>query len=249
MVKGWDRFSAHFAGYGDQFVLIGGTAADLAMADAGLEFRATKDFDIVLVIEALTPAFVERFWEFIAAGGYATQQSAEAQRPKRYRFVRPAVDDFPQMLELFSRRPEGISLPPGVHITPIPDDGSSLSAILLDETYYQFVLEGRRWTTEGIPWVGHDRLIPLKASAWLNLTRDKAEGKPVRDVDVRKHAQDVRLLSQLLREDERVPMPERVHGELMDFLEAGLADMRATAAADDVATAVARLRTAFVRQS
>ena len=246
MVKGWQRFSAHFAGYGDQFVLIGGTAADLAMADAGLEFRATKDLDIVLVIEALTPAFVDRFWTFIAAGGYEIQQSADSQRPKRYRFVRAAVDEFPHMLELFTRRPEQLSLPPDARITRIPDDGSSLSAILLDETYYAFVLAGRRWTTEGMPWVGHDRLIPLKASAWGNLTRDRTEGKSVRDADIRKHAQDVRTLSQLLREDERVELPERVYGELIDLLEAGLADMRVGATEAAVATAVARLRTAFV---
>lgn len=248
MVKGWGRFSAQFADYGDQFVLIGGTAAALAMADAGLEFRATKDLDIVLVIEALTPAFVERFWAFISSGGYAIQLSAEARRPRRYRFVRAMVDDYPHMLELFSRLPEGISLPPDAHITPIPDDGSSLSAILLDDTYYQFVIEGRRLTAEGIPWVGHDRLIPLKASAWHNLTRDKAEGKPVRAVDIRKHAQDVRTLSQLLREDERVETPDRVYRDLMDFLEAGLADMRSTAADDAVAAAVTRLRKAFIRR-
>ena len=48
MVKGLDVFRGHFAGYEDQYVLIGGTAATLAMAEAGLEFRATKDLDIVL---------------------------------------------------------------------------------------------------------------------------------------------------------------------------------------------------------
>ena len=35
-----DVFRAHFAGHTDQFVLIGGTAAALAMEDAGLAFRA-----------------------------------------------------------------------------------------------------------------------------------------------------------------------------------------------------------------
>jgi hypothetical protein len=36
-----DRFGAHFAGLEGQYVLIGGTAATLAMAQAGLDFRAT----------------------------------------------------------------------------------------------------------------------------------------------------------------------------------------------------------------
>lgn len=64
MVKGLDVFRDHFAGHADQFVLIGGTAATLAMEDAGLAFRATKDLDIVLHIEALTPDFGVTFWSF-----------------------------------------------------------------------------------------------------------------------------------------------------------------------------------------
>ncbi len=56
MVRGLDVFREHFAGHADQFVLIGGTAATLAMEQAGLEFRATKDPDIVLHIEAVPEA-------------------------------------------------------------------------------------------------------------------------------------------------------------------------------------------------
>ncbi|MBI5910484.1 MAG: hypothetical protein HY848_11080 [Betaproteobacteria bacterium] len=48
MVRGLDIFRKYFAGHADQFVLIGGTAATLAMEDAGLVFRATKDLDVVL---------------------------------------------------------------------------------------------------------------------------------------------------------------------------------------------------------
>lgn len=51
MVRGLDVFRDFFAGSADQFVLIGGTAATLAMERAGLTFRATKDLDIVLHVE------------------------------------------------------------------------------------------------------------------------------------------------------------------------------------------------------
>jgi hypothetical protein len=57
VVKGLDVFRDYFTGHAEQFVLIGGTAASLAMEDAGLAFRATKDLDIVLHIEALTSHF------------------------------------------------------------------------------------------------------------------------------------------------------------------------------------------------
>lgn len=70
MVRGLDIFQELFAAYVDQYVLIGGTAATLTMEEAGLEFRATKDLDIVLHVEALTPAFGEAFWKFVEDGGY-----------------------------------------------------------------------------------------------------------------------------------------------------------------------------------
>ena len=49
MVIGVDRFRAHFAGHEHQYVLIGGAACELIMDEVGLDFRATKDLDIVLV--------------------------------------------------------------------------------------------------------------------------------------------------------------------------------------------------------
>jgi len=52
VVKGLDVFRSWFTAHGDEFVLIGGTAATLALEVAGLEFRATKDLDVVLHVEA-----------------------------------------------------------------------------------------------------------------------------------------------------------------------------------------------------
>ncbi|NLV66427.1 MAG: hypothetical protein GXY14_02010, partial [Spirochaetes bacterium] len=46
MVKGIEIFEKHFAGQQGKYVLIGGTACDLAMDEAGLQFRATKDLDM-----------------------------------------------------------------------------------------------------------------------------------------------------------------------------------------------------------
>ena len=166
MVRGLDVFREHFAGHADQFVLIGGTAATLAMEEAGLEFRATKDLDIVLHIEALNPSFGEVFWRFVEAGGYEIRQASATGRPVFYRFQKPADERFPAMLELFCRALDGIKLAEDSCLTPVPIDeaAASLSAILLDDTYYEFILAGRK-EGAGLPWVGEDRLIPLKASA------------------------------------------------------------------------------------
>jgi hypothetical protein len=76
MVTGLDIFRAHFRNYADRYVLIGAAACDIAMTSAGLEFRATKDLDIVLCIEAMDGEFVQAFWEFVRSGGYQVQEKS-----------------------------------------------------------------------------------------------------------------------------------------------------------------------------
>ena len=73
MVRGLDKFREQFRAHAGQHVLIGGAACDLLMGEAGLEFRPTKDLDIVLC------AFVRSFWEFVRAGKYQAQQSATGE--------------------------------------------------------------------------------------------------------------------------------------------------------------------------
>lgn len=122
MVKGLDTFRRHFDGHTDQFILIGGTAATLAMEGAGLEFRATKR-------------------------------------------------------EL-----------------------------------------------DGLSWIGEDRLIPLKAHAWLDLGERKVRGEPVDSKSIRKHANDVMRLSQLLSPASRTLAPPKIAEDLGRFLKAVIAD-------------------------
>ena len=69
MVKGIDTFRRYFTEYAEQYVLIGGAACDIVFESNDTAFRATRDLDMVLIVEALTPAFGEKFWEFIQDGG------------------------------------------------------------------------------------------------------------------------------------------------------------------------------------
>jgi hypothetical protein len=171
------------------------------------------------VVEALTPEFGEVFWRFILAGGYAIRQVANTAKPIFYRFEKPTDERFPQMLELFSRTPEGITLVNGSQLTPIPIDEavSSLSAILLDESYYGFILEGRR-ILEGLACVVEDRLIPLKARAWLDLTARRNGGEKIDSGNIKKHLNDVLRLSQLLNSTTRIAIPESIAEDLRLFL-------------------------------
>mgnify|MGYP003526913084 CR=1 FL=1 len=83
MVRGLDVFREHFAGHADQFVLIGGTAATLAMEEAGLEFRATKDLDIAMT--AASAASVSRKAADASAftGSAGTSPDASPRRTSR----------------------------------------------------------------------------------------------------------------------------------------------------------------------
>jgi len=63
---------------------------------------------------------------------------------EKYRFTEP-VSGFPVMIELFSRRPGyHLEVEEGIIPIHIDDDTSSLSAILLDDDFYGFMLKGRR---------------------------------------------------------------------------------------------------------
>ncbi|MGJ7541682.1 hypothetical protein [Variovorax sp. LT1R16] len=225
MVRGLRIFQERFAGHVDQYVLIGGTAASLTMDEAGLSFRATKDLDIVLHVEVLTPAFGEAIWQFVEDGGYEIRQASDTGRPIFYRFQKPADDRYPAMLELFARAPDGLRPAEGSRLTPIPLDEavSSLSAILLDEGYYAFIMAGRR-EVMGLPFIGEDRLIPLKAIAWLELTARKAQGARVDAKDVRKHLNDVLRLAQLLAPATRIPLDPKIGSDMRRFLVAVAAD-------------------------
>jgi hypothetical protein len=53
MVKGLEKFREYFKDFTGSFAIIGGTACDIAIDEAGLKPRATKDIDIILIAEVL----------------------------------------------------------------------------------------------------------------------------------------------------------------------------------------------------
>jgi hypothetical protein len=124
------------------------------------------------------------------------------------------------MLELFSRTPEGMRLGKDSHLTPIPFDESmsSLSAILLDEDYYQFVLSGRKMRNGFASWIAEDRLIPLKILAWLDLTTRKNAGEEVDSKKIRKHLNDIVNLSGLLTPQSVIKIAPKISIDLKHFL-------------------------------
>jgi hypothetical protein len=199
-------------------VLIGGAACDIAMTAAGLAFRATKDLDIVLYVEALDAAFVQAFWEFVRMGGYEVQEKSTGEK-QFYRFQKPTNADYPFMLELFSRQPDVLQVAEGSHLTPLPveEDISSLSAILLDNHYYDFIRAGRQ-EIDGLPMVGAAQLIALKARAWLDLSERASRGEQIDSKTIKKHKNDVFRLYQILDPASDPKAPENVKKDIREFI-------------------------------
>ncbi|MDR1409524.1 MAG: hypothetical protein LBJ12_04505 [Oscillospiraceae bacterium] len=174
MVLGFDGFKKWFEGYDDQFVIIGGVACDILMSEEGQGFRATKDIDMVLMVESLTADFGRHFWAYVTEGGYQHQNKSSGE-PQFYRFTNPAKPGFPVMIELFSRRVDSIELPADAGLTPLPldDDLSSLSAILMDDDYYDFLRAGRT-VIAGVPILNTAHLNSVQGEGLAGFERKKS---------------------------------------------------------------------------
>lgn len=219
MVHGLVKFSEYFKAYSNQYVFIGGTACDLLMNELGAPFRATRDLDIVLIIEELDEEFGKTFWQFIEDGGYGHRNMSTGEY-QFYRFSNPARSDFPVMVELFSRRPVRFILQYENGRTPIHiyESIKSLSAILLNEAYYDHLMKNRR-LVEGLPIIGIETIILFKIRAWIDLDKRKDAGEPIDSRDINKHKNDIfRLLANILP-SQRIEIVEGIHSDVLQFNE------------------------------
>jgi hypothetical protein len=220
MIRGLDVFREHFADNRRAFVLIGGVACHEWLSMQGLEFRATKDMDMVLIVEVLDAAFVRRFWEFIEAGKYQGRFRAEDGR-QLYRFDKPQDERYPTMIEIFSRKPSNIDLAEGQTIVPIEldDDSASLSAILLNDDYYALIRDQHN-EEKNLPFANPAALIPLKARAYIDLAERSAKGEEGKGKDIAKHRTDVFRIAATLPGESGPAIPETVQEDLQKFLSA-----------------------------
>lgn len=198
MVTGIESFKEWFKGNESQYAIIGGTACDILMTEEGLDFRATKDIDLVLIIEAVDVAFGRKFWDYVKQAGYEHCNKSSGV-PQFYHFSHPTSNRYPAMIELFTRKLDAIQLPDDAVLTPLPmdEDVSSLSAILLDAAY----------------------LIPFKAKAWMDLTDRKEAGEHVDSKNIKKHKNDVFRLTELIDPTVKIATPSGVYEDMQKFVD------------------------------
>ncbi len=218
MVAGLTKFKEKFRGFENQYVVIGGTACTIIMENEEMQFRATKDIDIVLIVEAITADFGKKFWEYIREAGYEHRNKGTG-KAEFYRFTSPKNKEYPSMIEIFSRNPEHIKLDEDALLTPLPIDESisSLSAILLNEEYYELLKKGTT-VIDGIPVLKETCLIPFKVKAWIDLRDRKTKGEAVDSKHIRKHKNDVFRLAQLIAPDMKQLLGDGIEEDMKLFL-------------------------------
>lgn len=218
MINGFTKFKEQFKGYEDQYVIIGGTACDLIMENEELPFRATKDIDIVLIVESITAEFGKKFWEYAKEAEYKHLNKSTG-KAQFYRFTSPKSKDYPYMIEIFSRNPDFIVLEGDAILTPLPidDEISILSAILLNESYYVLLKNGKM-ILNGIPVLSPTCLIPFKAKAWLDLKERKSNGEQIDSKNIKKHKNDVFRLAQLITTDTQQIVNAEIADDMRKFL-------------------------------
>lgn len=92
-----------FRDYTDYYTVIGGTACMILMDEAGQRFRATKDVDIILIMEDDGEEFCKVFWDYIIRGEYTCGWKESEKH--YYRFTNP-LNGYPTQIDLFSKRAE-----------------------------------------------------------------------------------------------------------------------------------------------
>lgn len=121
------------------------------------------------------------------------------------------------MMELFTRTEYIIAQ--GTALTPlhIDDAVSSLSAILLNDSYYRLLLDGRD-VIDGLSVLKHSCLIPFKAEAWLDLNERSRRGEHVDSKDLKKHRNDIiRIAAELVLE--RCELHNEIKHDMAKFIE------------------------------
>ncbi len=217
------RFIQAFKEYSDSYILIGGTATSIILANVGLRSRSTPDYDVVLT-EVRNQAFLQCFVQFIQEGDY--QPESLDEKGKLFRF-QTKNKEYPQIIELFCNEPV-LPLQKIGRTAPVSfEHGMSLSALLLDEEYYQLIQKGQI-LVDGYSVMNNKYLIVFKAKAWLDLRNRKKSGQQVDSKNIKKHLNDIARLVGSLEDTDEMPLSNSVRKDMQEFLsqlEKNLADL------------------------
>lgn len=221
MVTGFDVFREAMSQFADNFVVIGGTACDVSLANTGRTRHATKDIDIIVIVENLTAEFINAFWRFIKQAGYRIgkrENSVGNSVYALYRFNRPEREGYPWQIELLARQSDLLD-DSALKIEPLKLEDSQycLSAIVMDDDLYHFVVQHSE-SREGLRMADEYALVCMKMVAYQNMKQDKELGLSVDENDIKKHRRDVFNLLATGKMNDSVSVCKSIYDTYRDFI-------------------------------
>lgn len=226
-------FKEMFQDYKENYVLIGGTATSIVLDANGFESRTTKDYDMVIIDELKNGDFYNTLTSFLEQGEYVGSQKDNKSQLFRFTTTKPG---FPEMIELFSILPEyplkKVSRETPVHF----DEDASLSALLLDEDYYQLLVNERE-VLNGYSVLSTKGLIVFKAKAWLDMSERAKNGEQGLTKKIKKHLNDVTRLAGLLRQEDTLSglnVREKVKQDMSQFISSLFLDIESIPQNSDI---------------
>ena len=219
MIVGLEKFKTYFKDYNDFFIIIGGTACSLLYDTAGLEFRTTKDIDIIITITKAkrAEAFLKQFYKFIKDGKYSVFQKDD--KYYFYRFIKPQKEDFPELIELFSKEQLKMTeLIERKYTSLDKNKNHHLSAIIIENDYYNLITKNIVNINDmsvANPLV----LIFLKAIAWNDLKMKKENGKKnIDSKEIKKHRNDIVRINEILTSENKLYITPKLYDKVINIL-------------------------------
>ena len=126
------------------------------------------------------------------------------------------------MIELFSRRPDYLkALDSRLAPIHVSEDVISLSAILLDEDYYNLLKAGTI-DVDGVSVLDIKYLVLFKIKAWLDLSLRKDQNENVDSKNIKKHKNDVLRLMVNIGPDDNLVIKGQILNDVVAFLKSNI---------------------------
>ena len=200
--------------FNNSYFIIGGQAAAIQLAKIDLNFRVTKDYDIVLVSNSPEEGFYKMLLKLISDGKY--ENNYVNGKKNAYRFELPKNPNFPTIIELFCEQgqyPE--SLNKRFAKLNLIECEDKISAMVMNKEIYNFALS-HKVVESGIAVLDTYGLIALKSFAYFENKKLREEGK-VHKGDVEKHKNDIITLVSSLLEGHKIDLPKVLEESMNDF--------------------------------
>lgn len=220
---GFEHFCTYLQGLEQHCVIIGGGAATILMSDDGLEFRSTKDVDLLII--SRSDELNSRICSYLKNNDYKTREATQ-NAPRYYRFSNPTSRECPRIIEVFAGNELNLDLADGQHIIPISNTHTTerLSAILLDDEYFELIKQNRFISAGGVPIINAIANICLKARAHRDLHERRERGDTSIDRrDIQKHLSDIWRLAINLKDSDAVA----IDGQPLKDIEAAIRKLEA----------------------